>query len=156
MHSTPSWCWNLLVPSCTVSICHSYTTHSIPSWCWNLLVPLLYSKYCLFCIFLYQKYMPSLFNDKQECKVFAECKPTWATAWQNQQNDLCTQQRLGSAWASAQSDQSSLSTWRNLGSLAPHWVHSEDWSDWVDAQADLSLHWAHWTFCWFCLAATHI
>ena len=30
----------------------------------------------------------------------------WATAWQNQQNDLCAQGRLRSAWASAQSDQS--------------------------------------------------
>ena len=30
----------------------------------------------------------------------------WATAWQNQQNDLCAQRRLRSAWASAQSDQS--------------------------------------------------
>ena len=24
------------------------------------------------------------------------------------------------------------------------------WSDWVDAQADLSLRWAHMPFCWFC------
>ena len=24
------------------------------------------------------------------------------------------------------------------------------WSDWVDAQADLSLGWAHMPFCWFC------
>ena len=30
----------------------------------------------------------------------------WATVWQNQQNDLCAQRRLRSAWASAQSDQS--------------------------------------------------
>ena len=30
----------------------------------------------------------------------------WATACQNQQNDLCAQRRLRSAWASAQSDQS--------------------------------------------------
>ena len=29
-----------------------------------------------------------------------------ATAWQNQQNDLCAQRRFRSAWASAQSDQS--------------------------------------------------
>ena len=29
----------------------------------------------------------------------------WAASWQNQQND-CAQQRLRSAWASAQSDQS--------------------------------------------------
>ena len=29
-------------------------------------------------------------------------------------------------------------------------MHSEDWSDWADAQADLSLHWVHRSFCWFC------
>ena len=39
----------------------------------------------------------------------------WAGVWQNQQNDLCVHQRLTSAWASAKSDQSSLSTWRSLG-----------------------------------------
>ena len=61
----------------------------------------------------------------------------WAVSRQNQQNDLCTQQRLRSAWASAQS---SLSAWRNLGPLTTYWAHSEDfWSDWADAQADLSL-----------------
>ena len=30
----------------------------------------------------------------------------WATSWKNQQNDLCAQQKIGSAWASAQSEQS--------------------------------------------------
>ena len=39
--------------------------------------------------------------------------------------------------------ESSLSAWRKLGSLATHSAHSEDWSDWMDAQADLSLCWAH-------------
>ena len=38
---------------------------------------------------------------------------------------LCAQQRQISL-ASAQSDQSSLSTWRNIGSIATHWAHSED------------------------------
>ena len=50
--------------------------------------------------------------------------------------------------------ESSLSAWRKLGSLATHWAHSED-SDqtgrmtlirWADAQADLSLRWAHTHF----------
>ena len=27
------------------------------------------------------------------------------------------------------------------------------WSDWADAQADLSLRWAHMPFCWFCREA---
>ena len=39
---------------------------------------------------------------------------------------LCAQQRLRSAWSSAQSDQSSLSAWRNIESLATHWAHSDD------------------------------
>ena len=30
------------------------------------------------------------------------------------------------------------------------------WSDWVDAQADLSLRWAHMPFCWFCHEAAHL
>ena len=30
------------------------------------------------------------------------------------------------------------------------------WSDWVDAQADLSHHWAHMPFSRFCHVATHI
>ena len=34
------------------------------------------------------------------------CLMIWAAAWQNQQNDLCAQRRLRSAWACAQSAQS--------------------------------------------------
>ena len=52
----------------------------------------------------------------------------WAASWQNQQNDKCAQRRLRSAWAftQSQSDQSSLSAWRKLGSLATHWARSEN------------------------------
>ena len=50
----------------------------------------------------------------------------WAATWQNQQNGMCAQRRHRSAWASAQSDQSSLSAWRKLGSLATHLAHSQD------------------------------
>ena len=56
----------------------------------------------------------------------AQLEEKWAGAWQNQQNDLCAQWRVRSAWASAQSDQSSLLAWRNLGSLATHWAR---WSE---------------------------
>ena len=52
-------------------------------------------------------------------------KHNWAASWQNQQNGLCAQRRLRSAWAS-ESDQSSLSAWRKLWFLATHWAHSED------------------------------
>ena len=30
------------------------------------------------------------------------------------------------------------------------------WSDWANAQADLSLRWAHMPFCWFCHEAVHL
>ena len=48
------------------------------------------------------------------------------------------------------SSESLLSPWRQLGSLATHWVDSEDWwSDLADAQADLSLCWVHSHFVGF-------
>ena len=49
--------------------------------------------------------------------------------------------------------ESSLSTWRKLGALSTHWAHSELWSDWADAQADLSLRRVHRSYCWFCCVA---
>ena len=33
---------------------------------------------------------------------------------------------------------------------------SEDWPSWMDAQADLSLCWGQWSFCWFCHAPAQI
>ena len=47
---------------------------------------------------------------------------------------LCTQRRLGSAWGSAQSDQSSLCAQCGQRRL---------WLGWADAQDYLSLRWAH-------------
>ena len=29
-------------------------------------------------------------------------------------------------------------------------------SDWADTQADLSIRWAHMSFCWFCHEAAHM
>ena len=49
---------------------------------------------------------------------------------------------------------SSLSAWRS--SRYFHRVPSEDWLDWADAQADLSLCWVHNSFCWFCHGAAQI
>ena len=76
-----------------------------------------------------------------------------AASWQNQQNGMWAQERL----RSAQSDQSSLSTWRKF------WVRSYPlsaqqrlWSDWADAQADLNLRVVHMPFCWFCNEAAHM
>ena len=30
------------------------------------------------------------------------------------------------------------------------------WSDWADAQADMSLRWAHMPLCWFCHETAHL
>ena len=38
--------------------------------------------------------------------IFIVCNRKWAASWRNQQNGMCGKQRLRSAWASAQSDQS--------------------------------------------------
>ena len=69
----------------------------------------------------------------------------WATTWQNQQNDLCAQRRLRSAaqWVAKDSKALSRENWR-LIRLDLFWAN---------AQADLSLRWAHRSFCWFCHAA---
>ena len=40
------------------------------------------------------------------CQGFSRYVIIWAASWQNQQNGMCAQQRLGSAWAAAQTDQS--------------------------------------------------
>ena len=77
-----------------------------------------------------------------------------ATAWQNQQNDLCAQWKINLGIHPVWSE-SSLFVWRSIGSLVTHWAHSEDWSDWAAAQAGLSLHWVHRLFCWFCHAPAH-
>ena len=63
----------------------------------------------------------------------------WAASRQNQQNECAP---------SEDSDQSghplySCGQWRL-------------WSDWADAQAELSLRWAHMLFCWFCHAADQL
>ena len=68
----------------------------------------------------------------------------WAASWQNQHNDLCAQRTLRSAWACAQSDQSSqCAQWVAEDPMFPH-ADSEDWSDWAQR-----------SFCWFCLEAAH-
>ena len=72
----------------------------------------------------------------------------WATTWQNQQNGTCAQRRFRSAWASAQSDQSSL---------CAQWIAKYQSFLHADSEeSDLSLRWAHMPFCWFCHEAAHV
>ena len=71
----------------------------------------------------------------------------------NQQKDLCPQRKLRSAWAE-DSDQPGHLLSAQWVAKDPNFlqVDSKDWSDWVDAQADLSLRCVHRSFCWFCCA----
>ena len=43
-----------------------------------------------------------------------------------------------------------------LSAHYPLSVQRRLWSDWADAHADLSFHWVHRSFCWFCDEAAHI
>ena len=66
----------------------------------------------------------------------------WATVWQNQQNGLCAQRRLRSAWAPAQSDQSSLGA---------HWVTKDPWFLHVDSEDSDQTGWIprlNLNHCW--------
>ena len=81
----------------------------------------------------------------------------WATSWQNQQCGCAPSEdsdqpghmpslirvfavRMRKAWVLSYP----LSGQRRL------------WSDWADAEADLSLRWGHMPFCWFCHAVAQI
>ena len=50
----------------------------------------------------------------------------WATAWQNEQNDVRTAKIQISLGIRPVWSEYSLSTWRKRGSLATHWAHNED------------------------------
>ena len=82
---------------------------------------------------------------KHKIKDKINCLMTKPTKW------LCAQWRLRSAWASAQSDQSSLSAWRKRRSLATHWAHSKD-SDQNGRMSSLGAQ----SFCMFCDEAVQI
>ena len=85
--------------------------------------------FCLISLICTFTFLPIIFQDLKPSNIAVnedcELKVIWAAAWQNQQNDLCRSAKLRSAWASAQSDQSSLSAWRNIGPLTTYWAHSE-------------------------------
>ena len=71
----------------------------------------------------------------------------WAISWQNQQNGLCAQRRLRSAWASARVFAVRMMKARVLS--YPLSAKRRLWSDWADAQADLSLRWRTGQFVGF-------
>ena len=67
--------------------------------------------------------------------------------WRNKQNEP-PHDKTWSAWASTMKKAWVLSY--------PLSAQRRLWSDWADAQADLSLRWAHMSVCWFCHEAAQI
>ena len=77
-------------------------------------------------------------------------RPNKSSSWQNHQNDMCFQQRLRSDWADGHSPSlirvfadRMKKAWVLSYPLSTQW---RLWSDWADAQADLSLRWVHSNF----------
>ena len=66
----------------------------------------------------------------------------WAASWQNQQNDTAPRENSSLIRVFAVCLKKA---WVLSYPLSAQW---RLWSDWTDAQADLSLHWAHMPFCW--------
>ena len=78
-----------------------------------------------------------LFQDNSEQRL---TQAKWAVTWQNQQNGRCAQRRLGSS----KSDQSSLCAfWVAKDPKVSSCGQQRHWSDWANAQVDLSLLGAH-------------
>ena len=89
------------------------------------------------------------------------CNGKWAASWQNQQNGICDQQRqisLGTrpVWSSNQPGHPPSLIRVFTVRMKKAWVFSYPlstqrrlWADWANAQADLSLRWAHSHFVGF-------
>ena len=55
-----------------------------------------------------------------------DLKKIWAALWQNQQSDCAPSEDSDQSGHPPFWSESSLSAWRKFGSIATHWVHSED------------------------------
>ena len=83
----------------------------------------------------------------------------WSALWKKQQQNDCA--------PSEDSDQPGhppslirVFAVRSRVAKDPSYLHvysvASCWSDWADAQADLSLRWAQMPFCWFCHEAAYM
>ena len=79
------------------------------------------------------------------------------TAWQNRQNSMCAQRRLRSAWHSPRLIRVFAVCMKNAWVLSSYLLSALQrlWSDWAEAQAGLSVRYAHMPFCRFCCALAH-
>ena len=75
----------------------------------------------------------------------------WAASWQNQQNGMCTQRRIRSAWASDQSDQS-----LRCPHMKKDWVLSYPNERTAKTLIRLKSSLGAQSFCSFCHEAAHL
>ena len=80
-------------------------------------------------------------------------KEKWAASWQNQQYNCAPSEGSDQPWHSPR-----VFAVHTIGSSGPKLSCGQRrlWSDWVDAQADLRLHWTQVPFCWFCHEAAQM
>ena len=77
----------------------------------------------------------------------------WTTTWKKNNKMTCAPSEDSDQPGHLPSLIRGFAVRRNTGPLTTYWEHSEDW---VDAQADLILRWAHRSFCWFCHETAHL
>ena len=81
------------------------------------------------------------------------CKKIWATTWQNQQNECAPSEDSDQPGHPPSLIRVFAVRMKKAWSLSyPLSAQQRLWSDWVDAQADLSLHWAHTHFVGFVMS----
>ena len=99
------------------------------------------------------------------CVLPAKVNPLWRiiTTYKPRHDKtkkwMCSQRRHINLGIRPVWSESSLSTWGNIGPLTTFWAQKVKtgqtermyrlWSDWADARADLTLHWAHSHFVGF-------
>ena len=93
-----------------------------------------------------------IFEPEQDKTYKITYQPPYDKTNKDQLNGRCAQRRPRSALASASLNRVFAVCMKNAWSSATHQAHSGDWSEWADAQADLSLRWAHTHFVGFVMS----
>ena len=76
----------------------------------------------------------------------------WAVTWQNQQNGCALGEDSDQPWHPPSLIRVFAVRMKKAWVLSYLLSAQQLWSDWANAQADLSLRWAHRSYCWFCHA----
>ena len=83
-------------------------------------------------------------------------KQIWASSWQDQQNDRAPLEADQPGHPPSLIRFFAVRSMGSQGLKVSACGQRSLWSVWADAQADLSLRWAHRSFCWFCHAQAQI